>query len=139
MERIKSPDDMRDYLHISSPRLWMVLSAILVILVGFVVFAGLTRIENTVSGQAEAHTYTELEEPFTVIVMTLPLEMADVVKVGMEFRIDGQKGSVIAVVTDKESTAVSAKLDDPSVLLKDGTYDAEIVLERISPLSFLAN
>ena len=139
LERIKSPDDMRDYLHISSPRLWMVLAAILAFLIGFVVYASSTRIENTVSGQAEAYTFSELEEPVTVIVMALPIEMKDVVAVGMEFRIGAQKASVVAVSTDSDSTVVSAKLDDPSILLKDGTYDAEIVLERISPLSFLMN
>ena len=139
LERIKSPDDMRDYLHISSPRLWMVLAAILAILIGFVIYASCTSIENTVSGQAEAYTFSELEEPVTVIVMTLPIEMKDVVRVGMEFRTGGQTASVVAVSTDSDSTVVSARLDDPSVLLKDGTYDAEIVLERISPLSFLMN
>ena len=139
LERIKSPDDMREYLHISSPRLWMVLAAILAILIGFVVYASSTRIENTVSGQAEVYSFSDIEEPVSIIFMTLPIEMGDVIDVGMELRINGQKGNVIAVATDKGSTAVSAKLDDPSVLLKDGTYDAEIVLERISPLSFLMN
>ena len=139
LERIKSPDDMRDYLHISSPRLWMVLAAILAILIGFVVYASCTRIENTVSGQAEVYTFSDIEEPVSIILMTFPIEMGDVIDVGMELRISGQKGSVIAVATDTGSTAVSAKLDDPSVLLKDGTYDAEILLEQISPLSFLMN
>ena len=139
LDRIKSPDDMRDYMHISSPRLWMVLSAILALLIGFVIFAIAARVENTVSGQAQVITFSDTEEPITTIVMELPAETKDMVDVGMEFRINGQIGVVSLVYSDQNATFAAAKLNDPTILLKDGIYDAEIVLERISPLSFLVN
>ena len=139
LERIKSPDDMHEYLHISSPRLWMVLSVILAFLVGFIVYAGLARIENVVSGQAEVYTFSDWETPVSSITMQLPTGMDDMIGVGMEFRIAGQEGKVTSVAAQKEFTVIVAELNDPDVLMKTGTYDAEIVLERVSPLSFLIN
>ena len=139
LERIKSPDDMHEYLHISSPRLWMVLSIILAFLIGFIVYAGIARIENVVSGQAEVYTFSDLEKPICTITMQLPTGMDDMIEVGMEFRIEGQEGTVISVAAQNEYAYVVAELNDPDVLLKTGTYDAEIVLERVSPLSFLIN
>ena len=139
LERIASPDDIRKYLHISSPRLWMVLSAILVVLVGFIIYASVATIENVISVQAEVTTYYDVDEPASIITASIPEGMENVVDVGMLFRIEGQTGKVISILVVNDITAIGARLDDPSVLLQNGTYDAEIVLEKISPLSFLMN
>ena len=142
LERIESPDDIRKYLHISSPRLWMVLSAILVVLVGFVIYSSVVTIENTISVQAEVTTFSDIndiDEPVSVITVELPAEMKDMIEVGMLFRIAGQEGKVVSLLAMDDVVVAAARLYDSSVLLQSGTYDAEIVLENISPLSFLMN
>ena len=37
LERISSPEELHDYMRVTSPRLWMILAAIVVLLVGFIV------------------------------------------------------------------------------------------------------
>ena len=139
LERIASPDDICKYLHISSPRLWIVLSAILAILVGLMIYACVVTIENVISVQAEVITFSDINEPVSVITAQLPAEMGDVVDIGMSFRIAGQEGKLVSVFKMDDVVMTSATLDDVSILLQSGTYDAEIVLEEISPLSFLMN
>ena len=39
VERISSPEDLHEYMRVTSPRLWMILIAILVLLAGFILFA----------------------------------------------------------------------------------------------------
>ena len=139
LDRITSPEDIRNYMHISSPRLWMILSAILVLLIGFVVFASITQVENTISGKANIITVTDLEEAPLTILIELPEGMGDLIDVGMAFRINELTGKVTLVIEQDDMTAVSGVFDDPSIMLKPGIYDAEIILERITPFSFLLN
>ena len=54
MDHISSPEQMHDYMRVTSPRLWMLLSAILALLVGLVVYASTTRMENTMSIRLQA-------------------------------------------------------------------------------------
>ena len=47
MERISSPEELHDYMRVTSPRLWMILGAIVALLVGFIVYASTATMENT--------------------------------------------------------------------------------------------
>ena len=40
LERISSPEQLHDYMRVTSPKLWMILTAAIVLIVGFVVGAG---------------------------------------------------------------------------------------------------
>ena len=55
----------------------------------------------------------------------------------MKVRVAGQEGTVTTLVEDDEEVLVRADLDRADVELKDGAYDATIVLESTSPVSFL--
>ena len=46
VERISSPEDLHEYMRVTSPRLWMILTAIVVLLAGFIVYASTTTLEN---------------------------------------------------------------------------------------------
>ena len=39
LDRISSPEELHDYMRVTSPRLWMILGAILVLLAGFIAYA----------------------------------------------------------------------------------------------------
>ena len=46
METISSPEQLHDYMRVTSPRLWMLLGAIVVLLVGFIAYASTATMEN---------------------------------------------------------------------------------------------
>ena len=57
LERISSPEELHDYLRVTSPRLWMVLAAIMVLLAGFIVYASTATMENVMAVKVEVETF----------------------------------------------------------------------------------
>ena len=90
LERISSPEELHDYMRVTSPRLWMILAAIVVLLVGFIVYASTATMENTKQIRVKVETYHLSAEETggepldgTYAYCELPLEELDVIKTGM--------------------------------------------------------
>ena len=48
IERITSPDQMQDYIRVSNPRVWMILLAVIVLLIGVCVWGIFGTLDTTV-------------------------------------------------------------------------------------------
>ena len=68
---------------------------------------------------------------------TLTDERKDLVRAGMKVRVAGEEGTVRMIVQDGDSVFVTITLDRENAKLKEGFYDAKIVLESTTPVSFL--
>ena len=145
MDRISSPEELHDYLRVTSPRLWMILTAIIVLLVGFIVYASTATLENTIPIQVHLETLDlqgENEEmtKYTYVDCTLPISELEVIQPGMTVRVAGQEGTVSFLYTTSEGeVGVLFDMENDYLGLPDGTYDAELVLEATTPISFLWN
>ena len=146
LDRIASPEQMHDYMRVTSPRLWMLLSAIAVFLVGFIVVAATTRIENTVpiTVHVEQYDFSTDEDYdggqalFTAMVAYLPGTMKDQVDRGMAVRIGDREGTVSSTGVSEEGTlTILIDVEGRYIPLPEGEYDAELVLESTTPISFL--
>ena len=143
IDRITSPEELHDYMRVTSPRLWMLLAAILVLVVGFIVYASVASMENAMdvkvivqSGQFENEE--GVEETVTAIYTTIPGNDSSIATPGMKVRIGDIVGTVNLVYTD--DTGVNVLIDVPEgTMLPDGEYDGQLVLETTSPISFLLN
>lgn len=140
LARISSPEQMDDYLQVASPRLWMILSAIIALLIGFVIFAATATMENVVTVQAEVTTDT-LEDgtKYSLIVFDIPNGMDDVLKIGMPLRIGDKEGQIAVFYRTNEYNKAGGILNDKSILLLEGSYDVEVVTETTTPINFLLN
>mgnify|MGYP007069926093 FL=1 len=141
MEQISSTEELRDYMHVTNPRMWIILSAVLILIVGFIVFAGTVTMENTITVPAEV-SITEIDGgQYNDIIITVPESVEEIIKKGMPVTIAKETGSIygIAASVDSASTTALVILDDKSIILPPGNYDAKVILERISPFSFLFN
>ncbi len=144
LERISSPEEMHDYLRVTSPRLWMILSAIVILLAGFIVYASTTVMENTMPIRL---TLEELEvtdeneaERYTIVSGRLPLAQKDLIAPGMKVRMGTEEGAVTFIFVDAEDEAsFIVEMEHDDLNLPDGEYDAELVLESTTPISFLWN
>ena len=47
MDRVSSPEQLNDYIHVSSPGVWLLLAAILLLLAGFIVWSVFGRLDVT--------------------------------------------------------------------------------------------
>ncbi len=127
IDRISSPDQLQDYMRVTNPGVWMVLAAVIVLLAGIFVVTVFGRLESTYTARAKIQDGKA--------VLLIEGEAADEVDEGMTLRIKNEQAKIEDVywVTQDAVEAV-ARIDLP-----DGNYDAEVVMEVISPISFLTN
>ena len=147
IERIESPESMNDYLQVTSPGVWLVLSTVIIFLIGVCIWGVFGHIDSTAKVAVVA---TEGE--------TFCLVPEDALKSAIDNRtikIDGEdyelSPSTLDPVIISESTNVYWLLaGDLSVgdivykislsqQLTEGVYSGTLVTETLSPFSLLLN
>lgn len=131
VDRIASPEQLQDYMRVTSPGIWMVLAAVIVLLGGLLFASALVRVETKVSARGE------IAEPGGGIVMAMALEEGRDIRDGMPVRLAGRSGRVDYVYESDGELLITASLDGSAEPLPVGVYDVEIVTETLSPISFL--
>ena len=133
--RITSPEELHDCIRVTNPNLWILLAMMIAMLAGLIVLASTITIENTTEVQAEVLNAPDGEA--SLISCTLTDGRKNNIRIGMEARVAGETGTVRELIANDEVMFVTIGLDREGARLKDGIYDAEIVLERTTPISFL--
>ncbi len=148
VERISSPEALHDYMRVTSPRLWMILAAVVLLLGGFIAYASTAKMENTMPIKVTVETYHMTEEEtqgeardVTIVYSSLPEDQMEQIKKGMKLRLLKETGTVSGLTSGVQEGLVEVGFDmDPlNYPLNDGEYDAELVLESTTPVSFLWN
>ena len=136
--RISSPEELHDYMHVTGPGLWVMLAVIIALLAALIILASTMKMENLMDVQMQVSAAGAAVRP-PQLTCTLTDERKDQVKTGMKVRVAGQEGTVSALVEDEKEVQATVILDREDAELKEGTYDAKIVLESTSPVSFLTD
>ena len=144
MERVSSPEQMHDYLRVTSPRLWMILGAIVIMLSGFIVYASTATMENTMKVQlnVKKFTYEDLEDKTvdtTFVDGRIPISQKGVLALGMPVRLGAAKGVISFLYEEEDDIRFFVDMEKKVLMLPDGTYDGEVVVESTTPISFLWN
>ena len=136
-QKITSPEELHDYIHVTGPGLWIVLTMIIVFLAALIVFSSTISMENTMDVQVKAETVRTTGK--TELTCVLADSRKDLVKVGMKVRVAGEEGSISELFEQDGEEMVLISMNREDARLREGVYDAEIVLEAVSPVSFLLN
>ncbi len=146
LERISSPEELHDYMRVTSPRLWMLLIAIVALLVGFIVYASTVTLENTIPVKVIVENMLTGEDgaPQPFYYSVLPMEQKDIVASGMKVRLGNAEGRVELITVDnagdaERSVTVFYIMEPDNLNLRVGEYDGELVIESTTPISFLWN
>ena len=148
MERISSPEELHDYMRVTSPRLWMILGAIVALLVGFIVYASTATMENTMTIKVQLYqdefpaedTASGEAERYTSLFAELPNTMKDQVEIGMTVRLGKEQGKISWIgVQPNGMMALDIQAENSYIPMPEGEYDAKLVLESTTPISFLWN
>lgn len=123
LDRISSPEQLTDYLHVTNVGVWVVFSVIILLLAAFFMWASLGKLETTVVAKAVVQDGTA---QMTVIQNAQ-------VSSGMKVRVGGSEAQITEVGQDEKGLTVATA----PVELANGNYDAAIVVESVSPISFL--
>ena len=117
IEHISSPDELHDYMRVTSPKLWMLLSAILVLLAGFIFYASTAQMESTLS--------LKLQSMYGLLTADIPVEQLDIIKMHMPVRVSGMTGYVSEISQDTRLRLTIAFDDGEG--LEDGYYELEFM------------
>lgn len=146
METISSPEQLNDYIKVSSPGIWTVLLAVVVLLAGVCVWGIWGHLETVVPGVAVSQNG---------VTTCYAADDTGSLQAGMTVRVNGEEYTVVSVSplssqeqsrleayfqqtgqTPQGNTGYALELDQG---IKDGVYGAEVVTESIAPVSFLWN
>ena len=154
LEKATSPDNLHDYLQVTNPRLWTLLAVITALLIGIIVLACTATMENTMDLTVTIKTYDENTErtaaeqenmpegDYTSVTAVQPLSMKDTLSPGMKLRVVGEEGELLHMYTTPEEEpqlGLIFQMEKAVLGVPDGDYDAVLVLESVTPISFLLN
>ncbi|MCR5168705.1 MAG: hypothetical protein K6C13_16050 [Oscillospiraceae bacterium] len=123
LDSISSPEQLTDYIHVTNPGIWVLFAVIILMLAGFIAWASVGHLETVADAKAAVIDGTA---HITVY------DRCDVIS-GMTVRIGNEEFTVSSVEQDEMGHTIAYS----SVTLADGIYDAGIVTETVSPISFL--
>ncbi len=147
IERVSSPEQLNDYIRVTTPGIWITLAAVVVLLAGFLVWSVVGSLETKVDAAA-------VSDSGTVTCYVREAKIADIAQ-GDCVRIGDGEYTVQAI--SSEPVAVDDSFSDyalhvgnlttgewvyPVTLdgsLPDGVYASSVITDSVSPISFLFN
>ena len=128
MDRISSPEQLNDYLRVTGPSVWVIMAAIVLLLVGLLIWSASASIDSFVSASAVVADGS----------MTLSFDdeqKAAQVEPGMSILV-GESASSVRTVGRGADGLLFAMADSS---LADGHYEARVVLRSTQVLRLLFN
>ena len=129
LDKVKSPENLDDYIRVSNPGVWLLLVSVIVLLAGACVWGIFGHIDSTVPASVRIENGQA--------VCAIAEEDISSVKVGQTVQF-GDQETVIKTIgekNDKEYICILAVGQS----LPDGFYEGKVVVESYKPLSFILN
>ena len=125
IQRISSPEELNKYLRVTNPGIWAVLVAVIILLAGLIIWSSVGTLETKAVALAEADN--------GIVTVYVSGDRAEDIKEDMTVIIDGSESLLMNVHCDEYGRAVGNAVFN----IPDGKYNAEVIIERIRPISFL--
>lgn len=130
LDRIASPEQLNDYIRVSKPSIWLILSALIIIIVSVIIWSISGNITTKVS--VNAIVKSSADSPDTLICYVLP-ENASSIKKNMNVNICGLYASDNRYITGKVSNIVNVKItrDDIGEISPDAWSSEMLVPDNV--------
>lgn len=157
LDRVSSPDQLDDYIHVTSPSVWIIFAAIVVLLIGACIWGIMGYLDTTATVAAYA------DPAKNQLVLYIKEKDAPYVHPGTVFKLNGQEYAIEAVDAEHYRLEMAGGID-PILLeytmhvgnlvsgewvncayaaqkepLNEGIYEASVILEHVHPMSFILN
>ena len=148
LEKISSPEQMNDYIRVSSPSVWMVLAAVIVLLAGVCVWGVFGHLDTAVqtggvctNGRLTVFVGEEEHDKIreNAVISVDGVEYAVVESTNAPVRVDDQIDPYIVHLAGFTEDDWVYRLCADAPGLADGVYTASVVTERVRPLDFVLN
>lgn len=129
LQKVKSPDNLNEYIRVANPSIWLIMAAIIILLIGFCSWAVFGTVESVVEADVHCENGT--------ITCYIAEEDIPKIHVGMTVQFASHSGTITEIIMgDGHFVKCPLSVDAP---IPDGIYDASIMVESIHPASFLIN
>ncbi len=128
LERLSSPEELNDYLHVTQPSVWVILTAIILLLAGLFIWSSFTALNSYAVGKGTVRDG----------VMTIRFEEgvpADQVSPGMRVSVGDADAKIDTVGTDAEGHPVASA----AIAIPDGDYVARVCYRHTRIIGLLLN
>ena len=126
--RISSPEQLNDYLKVTSPKIWLLLVAVVLFVAGLLLWSSFTTIESYATGTAQS-------VGGEMVVTFDDANKASRVKAGMEMEVGDVKTEILSVGTNENGDIIaSAQANIP-----DGSYSVRVGYKASQVISMLLN
>ena len=126
--QITSPDQLHDYLHVTSAAVWIVMAAIILLLVVSLIWSSQATIESYADATAKVsgrNMIVRIDDP----------KLQNEIKSGMKIVVGNTETKVASVGHDENGNLFAVA----GTTLSNGTYSARIVYRQTKVLSLLFN
>ena len=149
LDRVSNPEQLNDYIRVTNPGVWMIMSAVILLLAGICVWGIFGRMDTTITAGAVTENnqtvcyvkdseFQKLESGMQVWIGEETYHIAKISK--QPIQVDDTFAEYLTHVGDL------AEGEWVYIVELDGIYDengmiaeAEIVIESIAPMSFVLN
>ena len=128
LDRISSPEQLNDYMHVTNPPIWMVLIAVILLLAGLLIWSCFAVMESRASGVATV-------ENGAVSVQFTDPTAAERVEMGMNVSI----GTVSVPITSLGRDSNGAIVALAQAELPNGVYDCSVTYKFTRVIKLLLN
>ena len=127
VERITSPESLGDYLKVTSPTVWLILAAVILLLVGMLVWSSVASIDSFAAGTARV-------ENGSMQIRFEDEQIARSVESGMSVAVGESRSRITSVGTDENGLFAYAATD-----LADGIYSVKVIFKQTQVIRLLFN
>lgn len=148
LKKIASPEQMNDYIRVSSPSVWMVLTAVIVLLAGVCVWGMFGHLDTAVQtggvctdGRLTVlvgeEDHDKIKENAVILVDGVEYAVAEITNAPI--RVDDQIDPYVVHLAGFTEGDWVYRLYADVPGLADGVYAASVITERVRPLDFVLN
>ena len=148
LKKIASPEQMNDYIRVSSPSVWMVLTAVIVLLAGVCVWGMFGHLDTAVQTGGvcadgrltvfvDEEDHDKIRENAVISVDGVEYAVAEITNAPI--RVDDQIDPYVVHLAGFTEGDWVYRLYADVPGLADGVYAASVITERVRPLDFVLN
>lgn len=129
LNKVKSPENLDDYIRVANPGVWLLLICMILLLAGACVWGIFGHIDSTVP------TVVHVEN--SKVSCRIAPEDVSSVRVGLVVEFAGTESLITDMEKDEEGTFICTLFSREALV--DGFYDGKVVIESYKPMSFILN
>jgi len=150
LNRIKSPDQLNEYIKIANPRIWLTLIAILMLVVGGIFWCIFAKLETKVdtvavveNGRARCYINEEwhqyLNDSMYIEINGIRYVLGDHGTEIEKLEVDNPNDEMYLHMMNVSESGWYYTYDIETDALADGLYSGTVIVDSVNPISFVVN